>query len=313
MPHVTTETKNDAPDAAAAGSRPGRRLLEVLQSGAAWMETRGVEHPRLSFEWLAARALGCKRLELYLRFETILSESQLVMLRDGMRRMAAGEPLAYVLGDAEFMGRRFVVDRRVLVPRPETEELVGHVLACAPLWQIPAPMVADIGTGSGCIALTLAAERPAAVVMGVDLSEAALAVARGNAERLELGARVRFEQRDLLGGVSGASLDGVVANLPYIARGELAGLPKTVRAYEPESALDGGADGLDLVRRLAGQARVALRPGGWLFLEIGAAQGPLTREYLSALGYADVAIEPDLAGRARVAIARTPGGAETAT
>ncbi len=309
---MTTEVKSDSPNATAIPTQ-GRRLLDVLQSGAAWMETRGVEHPRLSFEWLAARALGCKRLELYLRFETILTESQLVMLRDGMRRMAAGEPLAYVLGDADFMGRRFVVDRRVLIPRPETEELVGHVLACAPLWQIPAPALADVGTGSGCIALTLAAERPAAVVLAVDLSEAALKVARGNAERLELGARVRFEQRDLLEGLAGASLDGVAANLPYIARGDLAGLPKTVRAYEPESALDGGADGLNLVRRLAGQARTALQPGGWIFLEIGAAQGPMTTECLTALGYVDVEIKPDLAGRARVAIARTPGAAGTAT
>ena len=306
---MTTEAAT--PPVSAAIPAPGRRLLEVLQSGAAWMGTRGVEHPRLSFEWLAARALGCKRLELYLRFETILTESQLTTLRDGMRRMAAGEPLAYVLGDADFMGRRFVVDRRVLIPRPETEELVGHVLACAALWQTPAPAVVDVGTGSGCIALTLAAERPTAVLLAVDLSEGALAVARGNAERLGLGARVQWEQRDLLDGLAGGSLDGVVANLPYIARGELAGLPETVRAYEPETALDGGADGLDLVRRLACQARAALRSGGWLFLEIGAAQGPATRDWLSAQGYVGVEIKADMAGRARVAIARAPGGAGT--
>ncbi len=270
------------------------------------METRGVEHPRLSFEWLAARALGCKRLELYLRFEMFLNEPQLVALRDGMRRMAAGEPLAYVLGDADFMGRRFLVDQRVLIPRPETEELVGHVLACAALWKNPAPVVADVGTGSGCIALTLAAERPTAVVLALDLSDAALAVAHGNAERLGLGMRVQLEQRDLLDGLAGGSLDGVVANLRYIAREELERLPKTVRAYEPETALDGGADGLEIVRRLVFQARAALRPGGWIFLEIGATQGQAAGGCLAEHGFIEVKIKPDLAGHARVVIARTP-------
>ncbi len=277
-----------------------KTLIEVLQSGADYLLGEGVENPRLVMEQLMAHALQCPRLQLYVRFESLIPEETLVRLRSGIKRLGAGEPLQYVVGDTEFMGCRFKTDRRALIPRPDTEPLVNAVLACAPLWARPCPAVADIGTGSGCVVVSLARARPGADYRAVDISGDALALARDNAGLNGVVPVIRFQQGDLLAGFEPASLDAVVANLPYISTAEMEGLPRHIRDHEPGSALDGGDDGLVLIRRLIIEARAVLRPGGWIFLEIGFDQGARVRDTLNEHGYSQATVLPDLGLRDRV-------------
>lgn len=277
-----------------------KKLLEVLQSGAEYLAGKGVENPRLVMEQLMAHALKCPRLQLYVQFESLLPEDMLVTLRAGIKRLGAGEPLQYVVGDTDFMGHRFRTDKRALIPRPDTEPLVNAVLACEALWTIAKPAVADIGTGSGCIVVSLALARPAADYRAVDRSEQALALARENAAQNGVADLIRFLSGDLLGGFESASLDAVVANLPYIPSADCLTLPRHIAGHEPMSALDGGADGLDLIRRLAAEARRVLRPGGWIFLEIGFDQGARVVDTLVANGFAEPAVLQDLGQRDRV-------------
>ncbi len=279
------------------------RLLDVLRAATEYLGARGVENPRLVTEQLMSHVIGCPRLQLYVRFEGILTEPQLEALRRGVKRLAAGEPLQYVLGDAGFMGHMFKADRRALIPRPDTEPLVTAVLGCDPLWAGGSPRIADVGTGSGCIAISLALARPA-VYTAVDVSEDALSLARENAALLQVADRITFRYGDLLAGFEAGSLDAVVANLPYIRTAEMAALPRHIREHEPLSALDGGEDGLSFIRRLAEESRGVLRADGWLFLEIGFDQGAAVAGYLTKCGYKDVTIHPDLGGRDRVVAGR---------
>lgn len=281
-----------------------KRLLEVLQAATEYLAARGVETARLTTEQLMSHVLQCPRLQLYVRFETLLTEPQLEALRRGVKRLAAGEPLQYVVGDTGFMGHVFKTDRRALIPRPDTEPLVEAVLGCEELWDGKLPAVIDVGTGSGCIAISLALARPAAYT-AVDVSEDALALARENAVALQVADHIAFRLGDLLQGLEAATADAVVANLPYIRRADLATLPRHIREHEPVLALDGGEDGLDAIRRLADVALSVLRPGGWLFLEIGSDQGQAVRDCLEMRGYLGVTLRQDLGGRDRVVWARS--------
>ena len=247
---------------------------------------------------------------------------ELAAIRALIKRRQAGESVAYLVGKKEFWGLEFAVDARVLVPRPDTETLIevarerlagdvvpaepvaeedGNPVVEAPAVAVPAvetPRVADVGTGSGAIALTLAKLFPAAAVFAVDISPGALEVARGNAERL--GLAVTFVEGDLGAPLAAhAPFSLLAANLPYIPSGELAALPPEVRV-EPTLALDGGPDGLALVRRLVAEAPALLGPGGVLALEIGAGQAPATAELLRAAGFTDVQTRRDLGGVERV-------------
>jgi release factor glutamine methyltransferase len=283
-----------------------KRLIDVLQAATDYLAARGVEHARLAMEQLMSHVLRCPRLQLYMRFETTLTEPELDALRQGVKRLAAGEPLQYVVGDTGFMGHVFKTDRRALIPRPDTEPLVETVLACDALWQRDTPSIVDVGTGSGCIVISLALARPGAYT-AVDLDAEALALARENAERLQAAGRIRFQEGDLLSGLTAGSADAVVANLPYIRTEDMQALPRHIRGHEPLGALEGGTDGLCLIRRLIDEAKPVLRPGGWLFLEIGCDQGPAARGLLEAGGYVEAAVRPDLGGRDRVASGRRPG------
>lgn len=258
------------------------------------------DEARLKAELLAAHVLRMSRLEMLANHAlafTAEQESRLHVLGD---RVAAGEPLQYVLGEAWFWGRRFLCDRRALIPRPETEELVQRVLDDAGCWMQPQPDVVDVGTGTGCIALTLAAERPKARVVGVDISPDALALARENEVQLGLAGRVAWRTGDLLSGWPAGSLDVVVSNPPYIAEAVIGTLDREVKDYEPRSALAGGPDGLACIRRLAEQAVLALRPGGRLWMEMGDEQGEATRRMLTAAGFGSVQVHRDLAGHERM-------------
>lgn len=277
-----------------------KKLLEVLQSGADYLAGKGVESPRLVMEQLMSHVLQCPRLQLYVRFESLVPEDRLVSLREGIRRLGAGEPLQYVLGDAEFMGHRFKTDKRALIPRPDTETLVNAVLASEPLWAGGRPVIAEIGVGSGCVVVSLALARPEASYIGIDASEGALALARDNALANGVAASIDFRHGDLLAGFARGSLSAVVANLPYIPTADCALLPRHIREHEPLSALDGGPDGLDLIRRLVLQAVDVLPPGGRIFLEIGYDQAPRVVDTLKGCGFSEIVVHKDLGDRDRV-------------
>ena len=264
-------------------------LLEVLRGAETYLADRGVENPRLNAEHLLAYALGLKRMELYLQFDRPLTEAERAPLRDLVKRRGAREPLQHVLGTVEFHGRTFTSDKRGLVPRPETEQLVEIALEIAK--NKTSPVILDIGTGSGVIALTLALEIPSAEVHAVDISADALALAAENAARHELGARIAFHQADLLP-PGDTKFDLIVANLPYIPAGDIAALSPEVR-HDPLTALDGGPDGLDLIRRLIDTAPERLAPGGALLLEIGIGQADAVNTHLAARKFRDISVRSD--------------------
>jgi release factor glutamine methyltransferase len=254
-------------------------LLALVQRSAAWLAERGIANARLEAEWIFARALRLQRIELYTRFDMPLEPAEVDRLRALVARRGRREPLAYVLGDQDFHGLNLAVGPDVLVPRPETEELVDLVLAAG---LAEGARVLDVGTGSGAIALALKRARPDLAVEATDRSPAALAVARGNAERL--GLAVAFHEGDLAGHLAGPYA-AVAANLPYIAEDER-GQCDPELAFEPAEALFPGGDGLEPIRRLVADAPRLLAPGGRLWLEHGWRQGPAIRAHAAGLGLA---------------------------
>ena len=242
-------------------------VLEILRSTTAYFEKREVESPRLNAEQLLAHVLQRKRIELYLEFERPLAETELAPLRELVRRRGQGEPLQHLLGTVEFCGRVFACDQRALVPRPETEQLVELLKSRI---ENRESRIVDVGTGSGVIALSLAAEFPEAEVYAVDVSDEALALARENAARLGLQDRVRFAKSHLLSAVDG-TFDLIVANLPYVATADRPTLSREV-LRDPEIALFGGERGDELARELIEAVPARLRPGGQLALEVGIGQ-----------------------------------------
>jgi release factor glutamine methyltransferase len=280
-----------------------RTLGEVLRLSTAHLERHGSPTARLDAELLLGHALGLGRVELYTGFERPLSEAELSDCRELIARRAKREPVAYILGRWGFRGLDLDVDPRVLVPRPETELVVDRCLAL--LDGVAGPDVLDLGTGSGAIALALASELPEAQVSGCDVSEDALDVARGNGERLGIG--VEWIRSDLFSGLDGRRFRLVVSNPPYVAEAELAGLDPEVRDWEPRGANVAGATGLEVIERIAAEARIALDPGGALVLEIGAGQAGAVAALLEGAGLADVGCQRDHAGIERIVWGRRTG------
>jgi release factor glutamine methyltransferase len=276
-------------------------VLEVLQSTTGYFQKRNIDSPRLNAEHLLAHVLGRKRIDLYLEFERRLSELELTPLRELVRRRGAGEPLQHLLGTVEFCGRVFRCDKRALVPRPETEQLV-ELLISRFKSEIAYSRMIDVGTGSGVIALTLAAEFPTAEVVGTDISEDALMLARENAERLGLADRVLLLRSNLLENVQ-PGFDLVVANLPYVSTEDRQKLSREV-LHDPEVALFAGARGDELVRQLIAQAPSWLKPGGTLALEIGIGQSEALILALAEKNYCDICDERDYSGVIRFLFAR---------
>ena len=276
-------------------------VLEVLQSTTAYFQKRDIENPRLNAEHLLAHVLDRKRMELYLDFERRLRESELAPLRELVKRRGLGEPLQHLLGTVEFCGRSFRCDKRALVPRPETEQLVELLISHLKSEIAFSPMI-DVGTGSGVIALTLAAEFPKAEIVGADISEDALMLAGENAIRLGLTDRVRFLRSNLLENVQ-PDFDVIVANLPYVSTEDRQNLSREV-LRDPEVALFAGARGDELVRQLMAQAPSRLRPGGMLALEIGIGQSETLAAVLAEKNYRDIWTEKDYSGVIRFLFAR---------
>ncbi|MDP2959658.1 MAG: peptide chain release factor N(5)-glutamine methyltransferase [Longimicrobiales bacterium] len=300
------------PDAeSAARGRDGEvwTVLRLMRWSGEYLEAKGVHRGRLDAEHLLAHALGVKRLQLYLQFDRPLEREELDRFRPLLRRRAEREPLQYIVGRAAFRELDLMVDRRVLIPRPETEVLVGEVLAWAASQEREDLSAVDVGTGSGAIALSLVTEGPFARVVATDASAGALAVARHNAGMTGLGARLDFREGPLFSPLqSGEAFDVVVSNPPYVAEAEAATLEPEVGVWEPSQALFGGPDGLVVLRALVEGAEAHLRPGGLLALEVGAGQaGLVMAEVEGRSGYDDVRVRRDLAGRERVVLARRAG------
>jgi release factor glutamine methyltransferase len=274
-------------------------IEDVLRWATDDFRARGVDSPRLDAELLLGRATGLSRIQLIVEAKKELEGAQLAAFRDLVKRRRAREPIAYILGSREFYGHAFRVDARVLVPRPDTEALVETALLRTRHVSL-AMRALDLCTGSGCVAVSLALDRPTSLVLATDQSEGALAVARDNA--LRLGAyRVAFALGDLYAAVPpGYRFDVVTANPPYIATADLPGLMPDVRDFEPRLALEGGEDGLDLVRRVVAGAAPCLVPGGVLAVEVGAGQAPAVVTLFERAGYEAVEVRRDYARIERV-------------
>lgn len=288
------------------------QLKEALRSAITLLEENRVGSPRMNAEVLLMFVLGCDRAYLYAHPERELSSDEQSRYDEALEQRARGIPAQYITGHQEFWGLDFVVGPGVLIPRPETEHLVEAVLEIskhpARLHSAPqlhgretgAARIVDVGTGSGCVALALASELPDAEIHATEISEEALEIARANAARLGLEQRVVFHATDLLQGLSGR-FDIVASNPPYVGESEYDKVQLEVRKFEPRCAVFAGAEGMDVIRRLAPQARAVLRPGGALALEIGFSQEAAVREVLRE--WENVRTVPDLQGIPRVVIA----------
>jgi release factor glutamine methyltransferase len=271
----------------------------LVQEAAAAFSTAGIEQPRAEARWLVATLLGVTDSALLAYPDAPVSPDVLERVRLAIQRRAAHEPFAYVVGKREFYGRTFLVNRHVLVPRPETETLIEATLAVLAQQRRSgraSPLVVDVGSGSGAIACTLALEAPCTRVAACDVSAAALAVAAQNRDRLGLRDTLSLVRGDLLSWLR-APADLVVANLPYLPASRIPTLMADVRDWEPHLALDGGPDGLDLVRRLLADARRAVRPGGTILLELDPEQMAPAAALLPEAASRAI---PDLAGLDRV-------------
>jgi release factor glutamine methyltransferase len=282
--------------------------LKVLDWTARRFAEAGIEPARLEAQVLLAKVLGCTRVQLYTGFDRPLEERELAGYRDLIKRRLGGEPVAYLVGEQEFWSRPFEIDGHVLVPRKDTETVIEVVMAhvgATPADRAAPRTIVDACTGSGCIAVTLAAELPGARVLATELSPEAAALAARNAARNQVADRVEIRVGDLLEPVAAdLPVDVLVSNPPYVATADLAILDAEVRR-EPRLALDGGADGLDVLRRLIAAAPGAVRPGGLFAVEHGFDQGDRVRDLLDATGaFTPAATRKDLGGQPRVTYAR---------
>lgn len=269
-----------------------RTVAEVVRLSTEHLRERGLETPRLDAELLVGHALGLARIDLYVHHDRPLSEAELAACRELLARRARREPVAYIVGEWGFRGLRLSVDRRVLVPRPETELLAGRAIELAASFDQPA--VLDVGTGSGAIAIAVAVECPQARVTACDLSPGALELAGANAARA--GVRIELVVSDLLAAFAGRRFDVIAANLPYIPEGELAALEPEVAEWEPRMATVGGERGDELLQALAASAAGALSPAGWLVMECGPGQPEAVAATLAAAGFGQIRRFADLAG-----------------
>ncbi len=277
-------------------------VLKMLEWTTGWLAEKGIDDsPRLDAELMLAHALGAKRMELYMQFDRPLADDELAHYKALIKRRAAGEPVAYIVGERGFWTIELKCDKRALVPRPETEVVVEEALEV--LGEDFEARIIDIGTGTGAIGLTIARERPAVDMTLTDTSADAIALARENAEALELD--VAILEGDLFAGAKG-EFDMVVSNPPYVGENERDLVDDTAHEHEPHDALYAGQDGLDVIRRLVPAAKDKLKSGGWLIFEHGFRQGDAVRKLLEDAGFEDVRIRKDYSDHDRVALGRKP-------
>lgn len=279
---------------------------EIISKSSDFLESKGVPDAAVASELLAARLLKSGRGTLAAHFSKDVEEKHLEAMRRALARLVKGEPIQYVLGEWDFRHLTLKCDRRALIPRPETEELVTRVLSyltSLPSPLTPHPLIVDVGTGTGAIILSLAQEfKGEAAFLGTDISEDAIALARENAARCGLSEKVKFAVADGLDDFDEPEcVDVIVSNPPYIESAVCETLDPRVKDFEPRLALDGGVSGLDFYDRYLGDALNILKPGGAVFFEIGENQGPALAKLMADYGFADVKIEKDFAGHDRYA------------
>jgi release factor glutamine methyltransferase len=281
-------------------------VLEVIQRSTEYLAQRGVESPRLQVELILAHVLRMPRLKLYLEFNRPLSEAEASDTRSLVKRRGQREPLQYLLGSTSFCGLEIEVNPHVLIPRPETEFLAERAwtLLKERADETP-PLVLDLCTGSGCLAIAIASHCPSAMIHAIDISDKALDVARRNAQRHGFADRIMFFQGDVFHAPPrDAKFDLIVSNPPYIPTADVSTLQPEVRDHEPMGALDGGPDGLSIIRRIANEAPGHMLPGGWLALEFSDGQGDALRKLFALPPWTEVSIEKDFSRRERILIAR---------
>ena len=282
-------------------------LRAALNSAVDRLSSAHVPSPRMNAELLLMFTLECDRAYLHAHPERKLSADEQRHYDQALAERERGMPAQYITGHQEFWGMDLIVTPAVLIPRPETEHVIETVLARVGVARAPSPAsllrIVDVGTGSGCIALALAKELPSAELYATEISPAALEIARANAARHQLEDRIQFHQADLLQGLDRGEFDFVVSNPPYVGESEADQVQLEVRKHEPRTAVFAGATGLEVIERLIPQAREALKPGGWLVMEISGTIADDVRDLLA--GWNDVQIAKDLQGIERVVSART--------
>ena len=284
-------------------------ILSLIEWSANHFSSKLVDSPRLTAELLLSHVLGCRRIELYTNFDRVLSPDELARYKAVLKRRLAHEPVQYIIGSTEFMGLKLEVDRRTLIPRPETELLVEHVVESARGRGSRPVRILEIGAGSGNIAVSLAKLIPSSEVIALDISTDALEVARGNARLHAVEGRVKFTAFDIMGRdgeYEAEPFDFVISNPPYIPAADIPSLPPEIREYEPLIALRDSGDGLSFFRRIGETGARLLKSDGRLFVEIGFNQRDAVCSILGDLGYAPVRSFRDYAGIDRVVEAGAP-------
>ncbi|MHB1307381.1 MAG: peptide chain release factor N(5)-glutamine methyltransferase [Limisphaerales bacterium] len=283
-------------------------VLEVIQRSTEFLGRKGVDSPRLQIEILLGHVLRMPRLQLYLNHSLELPDGTVAEVRGLVQRRGNREPLQHLVGSVNFCGLEMAVSPAVLIPRPETEVLAEKAWQFMAGSQRASGRVLDVGTGSGCLAIAVAVHSPRSRVIALDVSPEALEVARGNVERHGALDRVELRVSDGLGALSPEDrFDLVMTNPPYVPSGEIASLQPEVRDFDPRMALDGGIDGLDWSRRLAGEAGRLLQADGRLMMEFGDGQAGAARAIFESKGWRVEALVPDLSGRERILVAEFRG------
>ena len=281
-------------------------VLEAIQKSTDFLAKKGVESPRLQTELLLAHLLKLPRMKLYLNFERTLTPPEMDNLREFVKRRGQREPLQHITGSTSFCGFEITVNRHALIPRPETERLaeIGWNFLSTLDSQISTAL--DFGTGSGCIAIALAARCPFAEIVATDISKEALALAKDNAARNNVTGQIQFLPGDGIAALPpGMQFDLIISNPPYIPSAEIGTLEPEVRDFDPRGALDGGADGLDFYRKLAGGTEPLLKPGGRIMLEFGDAQAAAVRKIFETEKWIVESVEEDYSHRQRILIAKS--------
>ncbi|MGY8782145.1 MAG: peptide chain release factor N(5)-glutamine methyltransferase [Fidelibacterota bacterium] len=275
------------------------RIIDIVEWAEIYFKEKDFDNPRLEIEWLLCALLDCNRIDIYLRFEEPLSKQQLKKLKTWISRRIKKEPLQYITGSCDFYGRDFIVNPNVLIPRPETERLID--IALNKLDNSSELRILEVGTGSGCIAVTLGLEIPNSYIYAVDISPNALEVANINKQR-QKAENVNFLEMDILKFIPDETFDCLISNPPYIPKEELKVLMKDVKDYEPLIALTDNSDGLIFYKKFADIASNIIKPGGYIILEVGLKDHPkLVSRLFSELGY-ETQLEKDFNGDDRVII-----------
>lgn len=276
------------------------RVIDLIEWAESYFEKKSFEKPRTEIEWLLCSLLDCERLDLYLRYDEPLSKPQLETLRDWVKRRLKKEPLQYITGACEFYGREFIITPDVLIPRPETERLID--IALTKLNAVKSPKILDIGTGSGCIAITMAKERPDAKVVGVDNSIRALKIAERNSTHLKVTG-YSFIEMNILKSTPKGMFDLLISNPPYISKKEIPELMKDVIGFEPESALTDYSDGLTFYKRFSEIAPKIVHNNSLLILEVGLKEHPQkVYDIFFDQGYTSIELIKDYNGDDRVMV-----------